>query len=52
VMHTCLRRLGRRRLRVSPRGAGSLTTLALDAVVVFEYDTWRVDHPQAALELN
>jgi hypothetical protein len=24
----------------------------LDGVVVFEYDTWRVDDPQAALELN
>jgi hypothetical protein len=24
----------------------------LDAVVVFKYDTWRVDDPQAALELN
>ena len=26
--------------------------LTLDAVVVFKYDTWRVDDPQAALELN
>ena len=26
--------------------------LALDTVVVFKYNTWRVDDPQAALELN
>jgi hypothetical protein len=26
--------------------------LAWDAVVVFKYDTWRVDDPQATLELN